>query len=526
MPEASLFTMDSEPAVQAATGLVIAERYRLVDRIAGGGMGDVWSAVDDVLGRSVAIKFLRAEFADDDLFRERLRREARAAGSISHAGVVPVFDYGEVARDNAPYLAFIVMERVDGPSLSTVLSELGHLGTERTLLIIEQTALALQAAHDAGVVHRDIKPGNILVTPQGDVKITDFGISRAADSLPITRTGVMTGTAKYLSPEQAGGGAATASSDIYSLGVVAYACLAGEVPFAEGNEVTIAIAHLRERPPELPAVVPDGVRNLVMTMLAKDPADRPATAAAVAAAAKALLAGVDQTVEGHHPFSHVPLAVHNEQTQAIAAVDATRAVGPAEGTRIDLGTVAEPVQRGRFRRVAAVLLGLIVLAMIAGVWALSGGTHVPSVVGKQRAAAETILADSGLVSRVRIVDRAGKKSGVVLAQSAKADSEVDDGTAVTLTVASGQVALPVDKLLGASYADATSLLEKLGLSASKSSSVSSKTAGTVIAISPESRAAIGSTVKLTVAVAPAPPPTAGKGGDEKKDNSGSGKKGD
>lgn len=511
--------MNSEPAAQAAAGLVIADRYRLVKRIAGGGMGDVWSAIDDVLGRTVAVKFLRAEFADDQLFRERLRREARAAGSISHSGVVPVFDYGEIARDDAPYLAFIVMEYVDGPSLSVELVELGSLGIERTLSIIEQTALALQAAHDAGVVHRDIKPGNILVTPQGDVKITDFGISRAADSLPITRTGVMTGTAKYLSPEQAGGGPATASSDIYSLGVVAYACLAGEVPFAEGNEVTIAVAQLRDQPPELPEFVPDGLRNLVMTMLAKDPADRPATAGEVAKAAEGLLSGVDQSIESPHPFSALPVTDHDQPTQATAAADTTSAMALAEGTRIDLGVELETIRRRRVRGPAALVFGLIVLAVIAGIWTLSGGTDVPSVVGKQRAAAETILANSGLVPKVRIVDMAGKRSGEVTAQSAKADSEVDDGSTITLTVASGKVVIPTDKLLGAGYADAALLLKNLGLVANKTLSVSSKDEGTVIAVNPMSRAAIGSTVNLTVAVAPVAQPAPVKA------NKGKGQKG-
>lgn len=504
--------MDPEPAVQAAAGLVIADRYRLVDRIAGGGMGDVWSAVDDVLGRTVAVKFLRAEFADDKVFRERLRREARAAGSISNAGVVPVFDYGEIARDNAPHLAFIVMEFVDGRSLSAELGERGPLGTKRTLLIIEQTASALQAAHDAGVVHRDVKPGNILVTSQGDVKITDFGISRAADSLPITRTGVLTGTAKYLSPEQAAGRPATASSDIYSLGVVAYACLTGDVPFAEGNEVTIAVAHLRDRPPALPDFVPDGLRNLVMAMLAKDPADRPVSAGAVADAANALRAGADPTGKSHEAFVDQPLWGRTEKTQPMSAVYATR----ADGTRIDLGVQAEPVRRRRFRGATAVALGLLVLAVIASIWAFSGGTDVPSVVGKQRAVAERMLSDRGLVPNVRIVDIAGKKTGVVTAQSAAARSEVDDGSTITLTVASGKVVVPADKLLGANYADATSLLKKLGLSASQTSSVSSKTAGTVIAVSPESRAAIGSTVELTVAVAPAPQQTPGPADNTRK----------
>lgn len=274
-------------------GAKIADRYTLIERVAGGGMGDVWRGRDEILGRTVAIKVLRSEHAEDEDFRERLRREARAAGSISHPGVVPVFDYGEEVHHDGTHLSYLVMEYIDGPSLSTELHERGKLGTKRTLAIIAQTAEALQAAHDAGVVHRDIKPGNILITPDGDVKITDFGIARSADSRPMTLTGTLTGTAQYISPEQASGRSATTASDIYSLGVVAYRCLSGAVPFSEGNEITIAIAHLHDDPPDLPPEVPAGVRGLVMMMLAKDPDDRTASAGVLAAMARELIGPLD-----------------------------------------------------------------------------------------------------------------------------------------------------------------------------------------------------------------------------------------
>src|SRR5665811_2416897 len=323
-PEYPVAMDEFRPAAQLApwtAGAKIADRYMLVERIAGGGMGDVWRGQDEILGRTVAIKVLRSEHAEDEDFRERLRREARAAGSISHPGVVPVYDYGEEVQDNGQHLSYLVMEYIDGPSLSTELRGSGKLGSGRTLAIIEQTAEALQAAHDAGVVHRDIKPGNILLTPDGDVKITDFGIARSADSTPMTRTGTLTGTAQYISPEQAGGRPATAASDIYSLGVVAYRCLTGGVPFAEGNEITIAIAHLRDDPPDLPADVPAGVRGLVMMMLAKDPEDRPASAGALAAMARELILSLDD--DGEPTRVLVGAVTEPARTQAAAPVSYT-----------------------------------------------------------------------------------------------------------------------------------------------------------------------------------------------------------
>ncbi|WP_397427884.1 serine/threonine-protein kinase, partial [Pseudolysinimonas sp.] len=246
-------------------------------------MGEVWQATDLVIGRTVAIKILKDEYLGDPGFLERFRAEARHAALVNHEGIANVFDYGE--EDGS---AFLVMELVPGEALSTVLERERVLPTDKVLDIVAQTASALQAAHAAGLVHRDIKPGNLLITPEGRVKITDFGIARIADQVPLTATGQVMGTVQYLSPEQASGHAASPTTDHYSLGIVAYEALAGRRPFTGESQVAIAMAQINEQPPELPVTVSEPVRNLVYASIAKKPADRPQTASHLARAAQAL----------------------------------------------------------------------------------------------------------------------------------------------------------------------------------------------------------------------------------------------
>jgi serine/threonine-protein kinase len=249
-------------------------------------MGEVWQATDLVIGRTVAIKILKDEYLGDPGFLERFRAEARHAALVNHEGIANVFDYGE--EDGSAYL---VMELVPGEALSAILERERVLPTDKVLDIVAQTANALQAAHAAGLVHRDIKPGNLLITPEGRVKITDFGIARIADQVPLTATGQVMGTVQYLSPEQASGHPASPTTDIYSLGIVAYEALAGKRPFTGESQVAIAMAQINETPPELPVTVAEPVRNLIYSCLAKNPADRPASAAHLARAAQALRRG-------------------------------------------------------------------------------------------------------------------------------------------------------------------------------------------------------------------------------------------
>ncbi len=276
------------------SGQLLAERYRLGRRIAVGGMGEVWEAVDIRLDRTVAIKVLKPELCGDAEFLHRFRTEARTTASLNNPGIAAVHDYGETAAipDGPEDTAYLVMELVEGEPLAAVLAREGRIAPEHVMDMLEQAGNALQAAHERGLVHRDVKPGNILITPTGTVKLTDFGIAKAADAAPVTRSGMVMGTAHYIAPEQALGGDATPSSDVYSLAVVGYECLKGYRPFLSDNAVTVAMMHIRELPPPLPPDVPPGVRALLEATLVKDPRRRYGGGGEFAAAVAAVRAGL------------------------------------------------------------------------------------------------------------------------------------------------------------------------------------------------------------------------------------------
>mgnify|MGYP001107486035 FL=1 len=270
--------------MKPAVGQLYGDRYRLQLRIAIGGMGEVWQAEDELILRQVAIKILKEEYLSDPLFIERFRTEAKSAALVEHEGIANVYDYGE--DTNAAYL---VMELVPGESLSRVIEREKKLPDTRVLDIMAQTSRALGAAHARGLVHRDIKPGNLLITPDGKVKITDFGIARVGDQVPLTKTGQVMGTVQYLAPEQATGKPSTPATDLYSLGVVAYEALSGKRPFTGENQMAIAMAHINEMPPALPESIDPRVQNLVLSCLAKKPNQRPESATSLAIRAEALL---------------------------------------------------------------------------------------------------------------------------------------------------------------------------------------------------------------------------------------------
>ncbi len=260
-------------------GYLLGGRYRLQSLIAHGGMGDVWRAVDETLGRLVALKVMRLDARAEPVFAQRFADEARTTAGLSHHNIATVYDFGTEEG-----IAFLVMELIEGQTLSQVISGSGALDPVRVRSIIGQMALALHAAHESGIVHRDVKPGNVLVTADGVIKLTDFGIARATDSAGLTRTGEMLGTPHYLSPEQALGRGATPASDLYALGVVAHELLTGRRPFDRETPVATALAHVTEPMPTLPAAVPSDLIDIVSRCLSKEPEGRPASAQEIALA--------------------------------------------------------------------------------------------------------------------------------------------------------------------------------------------------------------------------------------------------
>jgi hypothetical protein len=373
-------------------GSLLADRYEITAPIATGGMGEVWKARDRVLDRIVAAKVLKTEYTGDPSFLARFRNEARHTAALTHPNIASVYDYGETVDDTGTQqLAFLVMEFVEGQPLVTILHEEGALPVDWTLHVIEQSADGLSAAHRGGVIHRDIKPGNLIVRPDGVVKLTDFGIAQARDATPLTRTGMVVGTAQYLSPEQAQGMELTSASDVYSLGVVAYECLTGARPFDGASQVAIALAHINRPPPPLPSHVPPAVRLLVERALAKDPSDRFPDGGAFADAVRRVEAGGTLApVAGPvtRPTQIVAGAgLADSATQVLATTGATTvagggAMGPGTGPARPMPPLAAPGDdddwiepadvdhrgRGRWMWLAAALVLLLLLG--GGTWFL------------------------------------------------------------------------------------------------------------------------------------------------------------
>ena len=353
------------------TEYVLDGRYQLDYRIASGGMGEVWAGTDLRLNRAVAVKMLSAQHSGDEQFRARFRAEARYAASLSHPGITSVFTYGENSPLGGPYL---VMELVNGEPLSAILERVGRLSAYNTMDVVAQAARALDAAHQAGIVHRDIKPGNLLIMGDGTTKITDFGIAKAREwgDPQLTATGIVMGTAMYVSPEQATGAVVTGSSDIYSLGVVAYECLAGEPPFIAEQPLAIAIMHKHNPVPPLPADVPRQVSDLVMAMLAKTPDARPESALHVADRAEVIM----------HALRHGSGGMNLTMTSDLPQVpDYPTSSTAAYSQEQDFDTERPPVSPFTRRRVIAGGAGVAVCGVAAVIALALTANGSPPVTG-------------------------------------------------------------------------------------------------------------------------------------------------
>ncbi|MDZ5442967.1 protein kinase [Micromonospora sp. 4G57] len=334
--------------------VVLSGRYRLDERVATGGMGDVWRATDQVLGRQVAVKVLLPALVSDPDFIARFRAEARIMASLRSPGIVQVFDSGADDLPDGSRADYLVMEFVEGEPLSRRIEAAGQLEVAETMSIVAQVAQSLHAAHARGIVHRDVKPSNLLVQEDGTVVLVDFGVARSTNVTSITSTNAVPGTALYMAPEQAAGRPVSGATDIYALGAVAYCCLTGSPPFTGDNPLQVAVRHLDDEPPELSPDIPQPVRELVARALAKDPADRFPDGAAMAAAARAAI---------------------SESPTAMVPVTLRRPAGPMT-TRDDHPIVAPTATVGRAGRrgrrgalvgaLAAVLVGLIALGAALG----------------------------------------------------------------------------------------------------------------------------------------------------------------
>jgi eukaryotic-like serine/threonine-protein kinase len=502
---------------------LVGGRYEEGEPLGRGGMADVRKGVDNRLGRTVAIKRLRVDLASDSTFQARFRREAQSAASLNHPTIVSVYDTGEEPDPNGSgvTIPYIVMEYVAGKTLRDLIREGRKIMPERALEITSGVLEALDYSHRAGIVHRDIKPGNVMLTPQGQVKVMDFGIARAvADtSSTMTQTAAVIGTAQYLSPEQARGETVDARSDLYSTGCLLYELLTGRPPFVGESPVSVAYQHVREQPAPPSTFDPDippEVDAVVLKALAKDREDRYQSAAEMRQDIHRVLSGQQVTA---------PMAAIAE-TRAIppaASSTAVAATQPYGGTQVggippqDGIDEAQVARTRRNRGLAYFLLGLAIVAAAVGAYVLisnmgdgSPGTAtttpaqvaVPSVVGKEVPDARATLTAKGFKLGTQTSESSNTvPSGQIISQSPAANQLATKDTAVNVVVSGGQTSYDVPNVIGKSEERARTLLENAHFTVGDSNRVESdKPAGEVIAISPDpgDRYPAGTSFTLTV----------------------------
>jgi serine/threonine-protein kinase len=447
-------------------------------------MGEDWRADDTVLDREVAVKILKREYADDPTFRARFEAEARHAASLVHPNVASVFDFGELEEEGSAGRPFLVMELVPGQPLSALLRGGEAMVPDRAADIVAQASDAVAAAHALGIVHRDVKPGNLLVTPDGTVKLTDFGIARAASgAASITQTGQIIGTPYYISPEQAEGQPASEASDIYALGVVLYECLAGRRPFDRDTPIQVALAHIREEVPPLGEHVPARLRAIVEKALAKDPEDRFAGAADLAVA----LRGGDVAGLGAAGAAAGAAAMGTDDTRILEVPvldEPTRVGGPADPTDRDRPRRALPPWWPWAAAAAAVLVIVLTTVAFAG-----SSTQEPAVASPDDGASAT--------------PTPSKKP------SAKPSRTPDS-----------RIEVREDDYLGRKAKDVKKELEALGLDVEDEkipATSEDQEKDTVASVSPNGLVEPGSTVTIEVWEDYKPPEEEDDGGDEKSD---------
>lgn len=429
---------------------IFGRRYRATERIGSGGMAEVFKAVDEVLGRTVAVKVLHPQYAQEPNFVARFRQEAAAAANLSHPSIVNIYDWG---RDDDTY--YIVMEYVRGTDLKTLVEQEGPLDPRTAAQYGAQVCAALSVAHGYGIIHRDIKPHNIVITPDGTVKVMDFGIARAGNTT-MTQTGSVLGTAQYVSPEQAQGRTLTPATDLYSLGVTLYEAVTGRLPFDGDTPVAVALKHVNEEPVpprRIRPSVPPALEAVIMKAMRKNPAERYESAAAMR---EDLL----RVARGEEPAGAGTAAPAIAETSVMPSVGAG-GEPPLSGGRPQIRPVPE---RRTGPWVWAAVAALVLVLGIGGAWALgafgAGTVAVPSVIGMSEEEASATIAAAGLtVGTVTTENSDEYELGLIMRQDPAAGTRVKKGTPVNIVVSAGVAMVEVPNVVGMTEADAIAAIE-------------------------------------------------------------------